>query len=104
MMGSFVIQVRRIDAIFMINNKILAMVKLTNDTLYKQVAAVMAVELLLLAVFSGVSGYRAESFNDLSDEERFHTQSRIRMDQGTSAGPAMVGLHFRSPSFSAASS
>jgi hypothetical protein len=89
-MGSFVIKVRRIDAIF--NNKILTAVKLTNDMLYKQVAGLLAVELLLLAVFSAVSGYQAESFNDPSDGERFHTQ--CRMDQGSSAGPAMVGLLF----------
>ena len=90
MMGSFVIKVRRIDAIF--NNKILTAVKLTNDMLYKQVAGVLAVELLLLAIFSGVSGYQAESFNDPSNGSSFHTQ--CRMDQGSLAGPAMVGLLF----------
>lgn len=95
MMGSFVIKVRRIDAIF--NNRILAAVKLTNDVLYKQVAALLAVELVLLALFSGLSGYEVRVFNDLEDGNLFHTQCLLSSPDGggsNGAGAALTALLF----------
>ena len=89
MMGSFVIKVRRIDAIF--NSKVLTATKLTNDVLFQQVAGLLAVEVLLLGLFSGLSGLQRVQWDDVLDGRKLHTA--CQMAHPTS-GNTVVGFLF----------
>ena len=89
MMGSFLIKVRRIDLIF--SNKSMQTQKLPNDLLFRQLGALLLIEVVLMALFSGLSDYNADTFDDLGNGKLTHQLCRI---QNSAAGSAMTALIF----------